>query len=67
MIIKTAKFEMGGLLKAAQEENAENLQIAQSNVNCGFAEMEHYKSAANRALIQGMNELIALVEGTDAS
>ena len=67
MLIKTARAEMGNLLKAAQDEHRENIQIAIRNSRCDIDDMSPYKTAAQAALIRGMQALIDLAEAAQSS
>lgn len=62
MHIKTARVEIGQLLKEAQDEHLDNINTAKHNARCDLRDMKQYKSAAQRALVQAVNELIALAE-----
>ena len=67
MQIKTAKVEMGDLLKTASAENQENLGIAKHNARCDPDKMKAYKSAAQRALVRGVKDLIDIAESGTSS
>jgi len=62
MHIKTARVEVGQLLKEAQDEHLENISIAKHNARCDVRDVKPYKSAAQRALVRSVGDLIALVE-----
>jgi hypothetical protein len=65
MMIKNARAEIKPLLTAALAEQQENIKIAQANAKCGFNDLQPYRSEAQRALIRGIDSLIALVEQSD--
>jgi hypothetical protein len=62
MHVKTARADLTLLLQASQAEQLENIKTAQHNARCPVDETRPYKSAAQKALVRGVNDLIALAE-----
>jgi hypothetical protein len=62
MMIKSARAELKVLMEAAFKEQQDNIKLAHENARCGFDDMKPYSSTAQRDLIRGVNELVALAE-----
>ena len=60
---KTARVELSQLIKAAQSERIENIKRAVANGRCDPRDgIQPYCNKAFLGLIQGINELVGLVE-----